>query len=947
MSEAHHVRKSRGATSAKRLWAALVATSALAAPPAHAQSADADITCDLTGDFPCTFGARELALQKVPSVLKFQARVSQAKLPRGDGAFGTLFVKLLRGTEALCVEQFKNIRIVDGWINLEIGREMNCELDEVIAENDGLSFQVCPGGAENCLRATALGASPYAIKSSFASIAYEAHHANLVGQAHYAHRATADDNMLARGELGIGYFDFFSPTAEKATALHPTVSDFAPYLNSGFISWTPSRDEEALRVHIAGRRIGSNDLAELRSLHLVSDRTVASGDVTVAPSVDGAGLTVKAQGLHVTGNSDIDGTLGLTRDLAVTSGGADVTGDSQVTGELGVTRRTTVHSGGMDITGDSDNYGELTVSQMMAVLSGGVSVKGASTIGGTLLIHGTTTVSGGGLAVTGDSQIGGRLSADGHTTIGDGLFISTGGARVSAGGVEVTAGGVNITGAGRFVGRVDATDLELRGPIYALDAVNRRHRFLALDGTQMKLNPDQSLDATVMKGPVRFTGTVTFEAGTVDPDQVENFLLARGEIRDIELGGALTIADAAQFTAGVAGGLSVAGGATLRGGLAVPGGMVGGLDIGGSLVISGASSFDQAVTFSQGISGALGVNGPMSTATLDISGASTLTGPVTFAGGVSGAVTFGGRLTTPEAATLSVLGASTLASLTVNQPITANGATTLAGKATFAGGVTGNATFGSTLSVTGATVLTGATSLASDLTVDGPTRFNGSVSFGGAFTGTTAFENIGISKNLTIGGTSTFNGPVSFPGGISGNVNVSSASVANGLTTSGWSVFNGAVTFSGQVSGLDDLPDYVKFTGEDRGITLQSVNVSGDATVQGSLTLLGGLNALNVTNLRVLTDFQAERATTAKSMRVGGPLIVTGTFSAPKCRICFNYSDSLGDDSADHKHACVNLVDGADSGMMELSGDVNGDDVFGIAYVCDDGDSENGDGWVY
>jgi hypothetical protein len=947
MSDTHSTWRHRMLEPTPRSLLALVATSALAvAQPAHAQTGDFDIACDTTTDLPCAFRARTLDMQKVPAVLKFQARISQAKLPRGDGSFGELYVKLVRGTEVLCVEQFRNIRVTDGWVNIEVGREMNCELDEVIAENNGLSFQLCPGGAENCLRSVTLAASPYATKTSFASLATEARHANLVGQANYAHRATADDDLLARNTIGLGYFDFFTPTADKATALHPLAA-FEAYANSGFISWTPTRDAEALRLHIAAKSHGSNHVSELRSLHLASESTTASGDLTISPPSGGKGLVVDRRGIHVTGDSDIDGRLDLSQALTVSSGGAEITGDSDTTGELTVDSRMNVLGGGIDVTSDSDIRGELTVTQMLAVLSGGAKVAGPSIVDGTLLVHGATTISGGGLEVTGDTTLSSTLAVDDQTTVGNGLRVLAGGLRVSSGGLAVSVGDANITGDARFVGSVSAQDIQVNGAISALDALKRRHRFLALGGNSLLVNPDGTLDSTVVAGVVRFTGPVTFNAGTIDPDQAENFVLARGEIRDLVFGGGLTILDSSQFEAGIVDGLEVSGGATIRDGLSLAGGVSGSLSLSAGLTVSGRSDFVGPLSFVAGITGSANVFGGITTQTLSVTDSTTLNGAASFAGGITGPVAFSGRLALPATANLNVLGTTTFGNLTANQNIVANATASLGGANTFAGGIAGNTTFANDVSVSGLSVLNGATSMNGNLIVDGPARFNGAVSFGGSFAGTTTFENVNVTKNLTVASTSTFTGPVSFTNGIAGSLALSSATISSGLKTSGWSVFEGVVSLTGSVSGLDNLPSYVKITGEDRALKLGPITTIGNVSIQGSLTLVGGLSQLNASSLQVMTSLVSSRDTEARSVWAGRTVNVMGKLVNPRCRVCINYSDNLGNNAVDHKHACVKLSDGEGSGMMQLSGDVNGDDVFAISYVCDGGPSETGSGWVF
>jgi hypothetical protein len=266
------------------------------APTASAQ----EVACDGVEDFPCSFQGEAVSLQKVPAIFKFQSRVSQAKLPLGEAVFETVFVKILRGTETLCQEQFSDVTVQGSVMNLEIGRNMSCELDEVIAENPSLAFQVCLGGQENCLRPLDLAASPYAIKSSFASQAQSAHQADISGQAHYAHRVTADRDLLLRNKLGTGYFDFYTHPAEAVEALY-NAEDYLEYANSGFIQWTPLSAEGAFAIHIVAKDPQTDELRMLDRFVVAANESILRGS-----------LTVTRGGAHVVGDSEIEGDTMVT-----------------------------------------------------------------------------------------------------------------------------------------------------------------------------------------------------------------------------------------------------------------------------------------------------------------------------------------------------------------------------------------------------------------------------------------------------------------------------------------------------------------------------------------------------------------------------------------------------------------------------------------------------------
>jgi len=394
----------------------------LAGGTARAQS----VICNGAADFPCGNQIQNAEIQRSPTLLKFQARVSQAKLPIADGLFRKILVSLKSGSETLCTEEFHDVRISQSTVNLEIGRNIDCELDQVVAENQELAFQVCIGGATNCLNPVALGATPYSIKSTFAQLAQQAHVSDVAGQAHYAHRASADRDMLQRKELGAGYFDFSTP--RSAPGLHPAPADFAPFAHGGFLTWTPMH-ESAPTLHIAARDAVRDTPIPLDRLLLVSNSTETLGR-----------LVVKANGIQVTGASSIDGpttVIGMLKVEARTDGapsGMAVQGPGRFTGALDVGRAMTVSGGGLHVTGDSDFDGALSISgalssnRPLTVMTGGASIAGDLTLGGSLVATGTLgapaasftglAVGATGLTVNGPLAVTGLVSLTGAIPLG-------------------------------------------------------------------------------------------------------------------------------------------------------------------------------------------------------------------------------------------------------------------------------------------------------------------------------------------------------------------------------------------------------------------------------------------------------------------------------------------------------------------------------------------------
>ncbi len=295
--------------------------------------------------FPTTFEIASHELQKVPTVFKFQSRISQAKIPVGDAVFSKIVVNLNRGTETLCIEEFEDVRVRDSVLNLEIGRNISCDLESIIGRNVGLSLQVCIGGGQNCLKPVELGTVPYAVKSSFAALAQASHRANEAAQAHYAHRVTADRDLFVTHEIGKGYFDFHSPVQTAAVRLL-SASEFPTYQNGGFLQWTPTSADPP-RLSISAKQKDGDLLVPLDDLVLHSAKTTLRGTASVAGVLTAVGgLSVPSDGraetaeLACEGDSSfgrpdaLNGTRMTVQSEAVFKGRVRFDGDVSIGGQL-------------------------------------------------------------------------------------------------------------------------------------------------------------------------------------------------------------------------------------------------------------------------------------------------------------------------------------------------------------------------------------------------------------------------------------------------------------------------------------------------------------------------------------------------------------------------------------------------------------------------------------
>ena len=448
-----------------------------------------EITCDNTSEFACGYALRDVALQRGSPVFRFQSRISQAKLPSGSGSFKNVVVKLLRGLDALCVEEIANVAVSRSILNLEIGRNMSCELDEVIAENDNLAFQVCPGGADSCLKPVALATAAYAIKSDFAERSQRAQSATISARANYAMRASADRELFLRDSLATGYFDFYTHPASDAEGLYDTDTYNEKYASSGFFQWASVREPDIRKLTFSGKNHASGLAVRLSRAGLESRKTLILGDLSVAPdTADGRLVLAGGGGAAIIGSSDIDNDLVVRRNLNVENGDATI-GSSAVVG------------------------GDFTSGAQLTVVANGATVAGDLALMGGLFADGGAAV-GGSVSVAADGKVVGTLSATGLSAS---TLIAT----------TATVDGATEVGA-LTVGGVASVVGELSGG----SVVARR---------ELNVGGNATLTESLrVKGPVIFGGDVEYRAGSDGWDL--DFVLANGETRELGFGGRLRFA---------------------------------------------------------------------------------------------------------------------------------------------------------------------------------------------------------------------------------------------------------------------------------------------------------------------------------------------------------------------------------------------------------------------
>ena len=244
------------------------------------------------------------------------------------------------------------------------------------------------------------------------------------------------------------------------------------YAGNGF-AWLIQENSGSLVFTTSATNTGGHGAATNFSerMRIYSDGTVGIGVVipTVKLDVAGAGkfstgMTVSANGITVTGNSTITGTLGGLTGLTVASGGVTVTSGSVLmngsnaaieftggTGQPYIKLNAAAGLNFLNAAGSANamtltNAGVLTVAAGLTVTTGGASITGNSTITGTLGSLTGLTVASGGITVT-----TGGITVAGNSTI-TGTLGSLTGLTVASGGITVTAGGITVAGNSTITG---------------------------------------------------------------------------------------------------------------------------------------------------------------------------------------------------------------------------------------------------------------------------------------------------------------------------------------------------------------------------------------------------------------------------------------------------------------------------------------------------------------
>ncbi len=477
---------------------------------AMAQSSPPD-PCTVSGK-ACKFGISNTNIEKVTPLFKLQAQISQAKIPVGDAVFSKLNVNILSGATQLCTEAFSDVKVRSGVLNLEVGRAVNCNLEDVIGKYNDLGFQVCIGdaGNANCLKAIQMESVPYSVKATYATQAQSAYRAEIASRSQYSQRLTADSNMLVNTDgstnLGSGFFDVQTPGLNGVTGTIDALTSVFPSLagdvSGSFFYWSPtSADTNAKVINLTSRNMATTNLEPLTRFMVHAANTNLWGKLWVGDT------------------SWLDKRATLNGGLTVTPGG-----DTQV--QSFATFSAPVHFTGSAPFADD---AQATFNAAVTVSNTGtLTANGASTFNATSQFNAPVNASSAApITAAGTATFNNTVNVNGVTNLNNAATIGTGaGNTLTVNSTANMQGPATFNGTAAFKNKVDLGT--------ASTAVN-------------------VIGTSTFSNNANFTsGTTTFQTGTtVDMTNATVKLPATASVNGMTVGGASTFNGAATFNKSV------------------------------------------------------------------------------------------------------------------------------------------------------------------------------------------------------------------------------------------------------------------------------------------------------------------------------------------------------------------------------------------------------------
>ena len=370
------------------------------------------------GEWPCSSQAESATVQPVRPLFKVQLRVSQGENFIAEGLFPEVFATLSTAQAGSCEERFTDVYVRQSVLNLELGQNMDCDLERFVQENDNLRLQLCLGNRDSCVTVP-LATVPYAMKANSVRRAELAGRVNRVRQAHYAHRLASDPTTLTESDaLGMGFIDFHTRAWDGVLqrALGHLGEALRFETGGGFLLWNPVGDTAIMELVIAARAEGGALLQPLNELIFLGERLYATGHLTVEGFADG-----DHDAAEIEGHSHLQGGLEQQRALELSAGDMLVEGTATLEGALLVSGETKIRQGArvgdqLTVSGDTHVHGEVQA---------GPTWSGAETlVGGEGILAGQLTVSG-------ESRVTGDLAAtsaqvEGSVLVGEGSSLLQG-----------------------------------------------------------------------------------------------------------------------------------------------------------------------------------------------------------------------------------------------------------------------------------------------------------------------------------------------------------------------------------------------------------------------------------------------------------------------------------------------------------------------------------------
>ena len=482
--------------------------------------------------------------------LSYQTRISQTELPILEGLVYSLEVKYVDlASNGHCVEEFRNVRILDSVLNLELGLNAGCDFAREIANKQELSMILCfsesqdnnadtlssnDSGASNgarCFnREVKISSVPYAIRVNIAREAESVYQANYAHNSSYVYRLADQGTDWSRLTIP-SHFSFRTkrPAGLGPSALGLSADDnvkLDELSKAGYIRWhreynASTRPEEADHLYIAQApttpQSGSSTLDQLTLASRLVDWYGPNIEISRSQRPEdnikeGASQTA----LSVRGKVNVTGDLTIDQGLAYAMETVEIGG------------HTTVTAGGLFVSGEVNTRGNLQVTESLEQGWRDVNLttngpKYLFTVSGPLHFTGPLTLN----PLYNDSQsslvVGSTRVSQGSAT----LIVTD--HVTSAGHIKID-GDVNVNGATTItMGQLDIeNNLQVTGDVEVHKTLQINHTFSLLRGNQsqaiMYLIGDQDSDKLAINfDPAGDEATATSHFTTVEFDSQVQF----------------------------------------------------------------------------------------------------------------------------------------------------------------------------------------------------------------------------------------------------------------------------------------------------------------------------------------------------------------------------------------------------------------------------------------